>query len=578
MSASLIGPLTGPECRRLVGRRWLFLVRTLAALPGVAIVLIAAWIWWLWQQFDPNARPGHLYTGALIAVEGVAVTIAFVLSPALLAGTLAGEKSRGTLQLLLTTQVSSGQILMARLLSRLAQVGVILLAGLPPLVWIASHCRLPVEAQLALVVLPASVALGGGGMAIAASAVSRRARDALLAVYLIELMLLIGPPLAVALAPVSVRAWLLSLNPYQGVGHLAMDGVTGPAWLSIGWWTALGLASAFWGAWRLRPSYLRQIGGTPAPRPRSRRRVPPIGDNPMLWRELYLDRTESLGWVSRALGWLLVVVVLGGSLLFAGIIEYQRWTNRGYSSDFTAVTDMFGGVVAFTSMPVSWLLQWGIGLRAAVAVASEREHATWDALLVSPLEGREIVLAKIAGSLRALRGVILAVAAAWTIALAYGAMSVESYLTQVSGVVVLGFFMAAVGVWFSLVSTSTTWAMTFTLATWLAAGALMAFLAMILVAMGFLFLMVLWAAAALSGLADWSAGPPTPFSFEASWHVARCTLYLIVGAGVALHGRYRFDQLAGRAQPDPARQAFIDAHRRAQATRPATPAPARAEE
>ena len=38
-------------------------------------------------------------------------------------------------------------------------------------------------------------------------------------------------------------------------------------------------------------------------------------------------------------------------------------------------------------MFIGFLIQWAIGLRAAVAISSERERGTWDALLTSPLEG-----------------------------------------------------------------------------------------------------------------------------------------------------------------------------------------------
>ena len=36
---------------------------------------------------------------------------------------------------------------------------------------------------------------------------------------------------------------------------------------------------------------------------------------------------------------------------------------------------------------IGFLIQWAIGLRAAVTISSERERGTWDALLTSPLEG-----------------------------------------------------------------------------------------------------------------------------------------------------------------------------------------------
>ena len=98
------------------------------------------------------------------------------------------------------------------------------------------------------------------------------------------------------------------------------------------------------------------------------------------------------------------------------------------------------------------LIQWAIGLRAAVAIASERERGTWDALLTSPLEGTEIVRGKLWGSLYALRRLFAATFWAWTVALACGAMSGWDYLTQVAETLIVGAFLAAVGVRTSLTS------------------------------------------------------------------------------------------------------------------------------
>ena len=55
--------------------------------------------------------------------------------------------------------------------------------------------------------LPAAVALGGGGVAIAASVLARRGRDALLGVYLLVLLCLLGPLLDWSLG-IDVGGWI----------------------------------------------------------------------------------------------------------------------------------------------------------------------------------------------------------------------------------------------------------------------------------------------------------------------------------------------------------------------------------
>ena len=61
----------------------------------------------------------------------ILLTIVVVQAPAVLAGSLAGERERGVLQLLLTTAVTPREIVSGRLLGKLSQVGMIVLAGLP---------------------------------------------------------------------------------------------------------------------------------------------------------------------------------------------------------------------------------------------------------------------------------------------------------------------------------------------------------------------------------------------------------------------------------------------------------------
>ena len=116
---------------------------------------------------------------------------------------------------------------------------------------------------------------------------------------------------------------------------------------------------------------------------------------------------------------------------------------------------------------MGWLLQWAIGLRAAVSIASERERATWDALLMSPLEPREIVRAKVFGSLYALRWMVAAMILAWTLALVVGAVSIHEYVVWIAGNTVAGALMAAIGVRCSLSLPTATKAMTWTIALWL---------------------------------------------------------------------------------------------------------------
>ena len=141
------------------------------------------------------------------------MAFAMILSPAVLAGSLAGEKERGSIGLLLTTRVNAADIVLGRLAGRLSQVAMIELAALPGLLLIASMAGFGWLPTLTLLALPMGLAFGGGGIALAASAMSRRGRDALLLVYLVEILLLLSP-----LVGRSGSAWVGLLSPFETLG------------------------------------------------------------------------------------------------------------------------------------------------------------------------------------------------------------------------------------------------------------------------------------------------------------------------------------------------------------------------
>ncbi|MBI3468165.1 MAG: hypothetical protein HY000_34605 [Planctomycetes bacterium] len=510
--------------------------------------ICAGWFWWFYVQVEPSFRPDGLLRGTLIGLEAIELTVALIMAPAVLGGTLAAEKSRGTLGMLLIARVSAYEIVAARLISRLCQVLTLLAAGLPLLLLVAGLLRQSLWEQMLLLLLPAAVTFGAGGVAIAASSMARRARDALLAVYLLGIVLISGPPLLAALVWTLPLEWIAGLNPFSSLVPLIWHGDPAPAWMTIGWWCGMGAAGTTWAAVRLRPAYLRQISGEGAGR--SARRVaqrPPVADAPMLWKELHIERMRAFGRVARGLGWLVGLLVAGATLWLVGTIEWHRWVRPDRTAADWGVT-LLRHLMSSVAWPLCWLIQWAVGLRAAVTVAQEREQATWDALLASPLDGREIIAPKIRGSLYALRWLLIVVLAAWTISLAYGAMRPRDYAFYLTQTVVVSGFMAVIGVWSSLVSSTTTRAMTLTLGLWLAASAATAAVAVLLAMLFWLIAWYVWLVMINLGTSDFSPqgfgrlAELTAIAFVAT----RLVSYLAAGIAAAVYLRVRFDYLAGR--------------------------------
>ncbi len=171
---------------------------------------------------------------------------------------------------------------------------------------------------------------------------------ALLSVYIIILGLFLSPLLARlgVPAPAQVGRWLETFNPYASMNRLAQGEEVTPALATSGVWLLMGLAGIAVATWRLRPSCL---ASTEIPKKVSHRgRVPELGERPMLWKELYIERVGTLGRVGRWLGVLLTVGIGGGSLVLAGIIVWGLFRNdeAGWTLWATDMLRALGGAPA----------------------------------------------------------------------------------------------------------------------------------------------------------------------------------------------------------------------------------------
>jgi ABC-type transport system involved in multi-copper enzyme maturation permease subunit len=200
--------------------------------------------------------------------------------------------------------------------------------------------------------------------------------------------------------------------------------------------------------------------------------------------------------------------------------------------------------VAASGPYLAWLIEWAVGLRAAVSIASERERGTWDSILTSALESREIIWAKIGGALYALRGLFAAAIIAWSIAAIAGAIKPEELLNWMAGIFFCGTFMAAVGLRASLACTTSTRAMMVTVGGWLLAQALFQMIAWVITA-------IVTLSMAIANYAATGANRPwTLFNFDliqqVTWFLSLNGLYSVGILSLVSYTAVRFDRLAGR--------------------------------
>ena len=155
----------------------------------------------------------------------VQLLVVLILTPAYLAGAIAEEKDRKTLEFLLATDLRSREIVLSKLLARLANMSMIVLAALPVLS--ATQFFGGIDPDL---LLASFAALGLTMMSLAAVSIlmsvhSRRPRDAIVLTYLIVVMYPVVSSLALA---------LLAAFPSIGVREvIPLPGEEGMWWLTI---------------------------------------------------------------------------------------------------------------------------------------------------------------------------------------------------------------------------------------------------------------------------------------------------------------------------------------------------------
>ena len=540
LATPLLGPLAAPECRRAARRPWPIVARSVAGAIASLAAFVTIWTWWISAQVDPTHQPFVELRICLVALVGIGVAVGLVLAPAFLAGSLAGEKERGSIGLLLATDASARDIVLGRLAGGLGQIAMIELATAPLLVGIASLAGYGPATQATMIALPLAVAFGAGGISLGASALSRRGRDALMLVYLIIALSQFAP----LLGSVGV------INPFAVLNPLIWGEDAASAWTSAGAWAGAGLAGVALATWRLRPSALSE-GKDERARRRARRwgrRVPEVDeDRPMLWKERFIERAGTLGGIGRWIGGAIAAWLIGGSLILGGFVAREHLVRGGDPARAQWAVDLIDAWFAGPAWAIAALIWAAIGLRAAVTIASERERGTWDGLLTSPFEGGEIVVGKLLGSLRAVRWLAGAAVLAWTVALLSGTKPPGDYADDMVGLATVGVFMGALGVRVSLHSATATRAMGLTLGVGLVAMILVAIASASLCLGVALSCWLGWLFAGSLGLVDVTATSPWfPMSFEVGFSVAAALLYAGAAFGLVAETRLRFDRIAGR--------------------------------
>jgi hypothetical protein len=245
---------------------------------------------------------------------------------------------------------------------------------------------------------------------------------------------------------------------------------------SIGWeeslrWmivlqAAMGIVFALLAAVQLRPIFKRQEGTIARPRGlrvmlalRRLRAQRPLGERPMIWKELHTGGARGF---ARFIGWMLTLI-FGGLVLYHGawhaLSAFVEMWEHGYrvigNPAFVRERHDFWAFL-HPVIPLIYLFcAVTIAGAAAASITTEHEDDTWLSLTATDLTGREIVLAKLFGSLWRARRLALVLLLFVIAGVASGSLHYLSLPALALAVAAYGWFAAALGIWISIQLRST---------------------------------------------------------------------------------------------------------------------------
>jgi ABC-type transport system involved in multi-copper enzyme maturation permease subunit len=412
--------------------------------------------------------------------------VVLLLTPALVGGAIADEKQRKTLHYLLASQLTSAEIVLGKLAARLLQVVVLVALGLPIVSLIALFGGIDIQLLLLSYGATFTTIYFLATASILVSVVSRRPREAISMIYILELGWLIGPPLLMGLLQYGVEPWptigklvnpvlqyVAVTSPIFPVSSWANTSFSGPIAATLwgmGLQVVYGTLFVILASIRLRPAY-RNDGGT-SKLVRNFTKVngkrswfprPSCGDDAMLWKEMFVSRTSGLTKAALVILGVSMVGVIGYfsyGFLDDAVHEIYRDGYLVYGSARRDFNFFLRGVT--TAIYIFWFL--GIASASASGLSSEREEDLWISLTSTPLSGPEILRAKMIGPIWGLRLVACLLFVLWFAGLVVGSIHPFGLAASLVEFAVFTWFLTALGTTFSLRAKNSTRALASTMA------------------------------------------------------------------------------------------------------------------
>jgi ABC-type transport system involved in multi-copper enzyme maturation permease subunit len=477
------GPILWFDLVRTGRRTRTYLIRTAYLLILFAVI---AWMYYLFTVQHSYYSSSELGQGE-IARFGQRVFWTFaafqfcllvVLTPAYTAGAIAEERQRKTLPFILATDLRNHEIVLGKLASRLAHLGLLLLAGLPVLGAVQLLGGVDPHLLLAVFAGTGVACLSAAALGILASVVARPSRNAVFLSYAFVLSYAVLCLFAIYApywlfgrgwrAAPSTPAWAEEVldglceviqagNPFIVVHRVLNSADSAEGALLQG----LGAFALFHGVLAavctiaagaiLRKASLREAKPL-QPRERRARRWFGVGDWPMVWKEVVCEGSRRRRWLVK----ILLAVLIAASLLplcFA-YVEYSssRYASPEYFGERLARD--FNVWARFDGTILACLALVGVGLRAAYSIRVEREKETFDTLLTTPLTNVDILWGKWLGAVLSARWALVWLAVVWGLALLFGGVHPFALPLMLFAWLAFAAGAASVGLWFSVICRS----------------------------------------------------------------------------------------------------------------------------
>jgi ABC-type transport system involved in multi-copper enzyme maturation permease subunit len=498
----LFGPVLFYDMVRTARRsRYVFIRLLYASLLLVILCVMFFTTSETMNRNGPQQREAAVMAAAMLAQTFfmvfmlVQLALVVLLTPAYVAGAIAEEKDRKTLEFMLATDLNNREIVLSKLLSRMANMTLFLLTGLPILSILQFMGGVDSELMLAGFAGTGLTMLGLASVSILCSTLFQKPRDAIGMTYLLMITYVALGALFKSMAtPLGKEPiWNIPFSPtWDGLSEVVNAGnplaaifdiqfamrqgtlatkipelLTNFVWFHV----VLTLICISWSIMRLRAIALKTPSGAKMPKILGwwQRYRPPIGELPMMWKEIHIEGRMRRNWIVVATITVLVFLSLGTGLLAVGFTLWDAWFgwHRQNWHDFSRDMNIWFRI-AGTS--VACLMILIVAVRASTCIAHERERDTFDALLTTPLSAEAMLWGKLIGCLTSLRMGWLWFGSMVLLALFSGGLHLLAVPIVIGSWFIYATFFTLLGMWFSMTCKTTMRATVYTVLTTLFLG------------------------------------------------------------------------------------------------------------